>query len=274
MQYCNGGSLDELIWHDGQPTQPKGPLRVPQIWHLLLDILLGLQHLHRQGILHRDLKPTNILLQLMDDPLTSRGTGVGGPPRALLSDFGTSAPFGEAPTSGAVARGYTGTVEYTSPELLEGVGDPSEYTEKSDMWSLGIVLYAMCYSSLPFQNDDPHVLKAMICRFVEERRALARQVLEPSARSPLFEGGDAAEAASWLPPDGTTTPAGERGSRLGHLRLVMAALLAFDSVRRPSTSDLLENPVFRGQAVRHVRRANEYAALPGDDGNVIDLTEA
>merc|ERR1712066_767036 len=96
MQYCNGGSLDELIWHDGEPSRPKEALPLSQVWQLLLDILLGLQHLHQQGILHRDLKPTNILLQLADATAAS-GVGSSGAPRALLSDFGTSAPFGEAP---------------------------------------------------------------------------------------------------------------------------------------------------------------------------------
>lgn len=250
MQYCNGGSLDELIWHDGNPLRPRAPLPVPQIWHLLLDILMGLQHLHRQGILHRDLKPTNILLTWPDEPAGSRGASNhgSGTPRALLSDFGTAAPFGEPPASSTVSRGYTGTVEYTAPELLLP-GDDREYTEKSDMWSLGIVLYALCFSALPFSHDDPHVLKGIIRGFIEERRTLlARHVAA---------GGSPDEAAEWLPPD--------CGGRLGPLRLVMSALLAFDAEKRPGTTDLLENPVFRGQALRHSRRSNDgnhHAALP------------
>merc|ERR1719359_2715723 len=93
---------------------------------------------------------------------------MGAYPRALLSDFGTSAPLGEVHTA-AEQRGYTGTVEYTAPELLRG--DAREYSEKSDMWSLGIALYAMCFSSLPFSHDDPGVLKGIIRRFAEERKS-------------------------------------------------------------------------------------------------------
>jgi len=242
MQYCNGGSLDELIFHDGNPLRPRPPLSIEWIWHFLLDILLGLQHLHAQGILHRDLKPTNILLQR---PESSPGVCREGMPSALLSDFGTAAPFGEAPLGATASRGYTGTVEYTAPELLHG--GHREYTEKSDMWSLGIVLYAMCYSSLPFVNDDPSALKSLICRFVEERSAQATPPSGPSA---------AEDAGAWLPPD--------ESGRLGPLRLVLAALLAFDPMRRPSATDLLENPTFRGQAARHMRRPSDArGAAPG-----------
>lgn len=223
MQYCNGGSLDDLIWHDGDVRKPRRPyLTLTQIWRFLFDILLGLQHLHRQGILHRDLKPTNILLQWPDGPPARSGRNGATLPHALLSDFGTATPLGEDLQGRVASRGYTGTVEYTAPELLQG-GDARDYSEKSDMWSLGIALYAMCFSSLPFHDDDPSVLKAMIRSFVDERR------------------GD--DATAWLPPD--------KENRLGALRLVCAALLAFDADRRPAATDLLENGAFRLEAKRH-----------------------
>merc|ERR1712218_149339 len=128
-----------------------------------------------------------------------------------------------------------------------------EYTEKSDMWSVGIVLYAMCYSTLPFQNDDPRVLKAMICRFVEERERerLASRRKDVDKGVPLPNETDVSEAATaWLPPDvGGARARGQAGC-IGPLRLVLAALLALDPNRRPATGDLLENPVFRRQAER------------------------
>lgn len=263
MQYCNGGSLDELIWHDGRISKPKDPLPIRHVWHFVLDILLGLVHLHRQGILHRDLKPTNILMQWPDDAVGGKGGNRTGPPTALLSDFGTAAPFGEKPTA-AIPQGYTGTMEYTAPELLQGQGGRQEYTEKSDMWSLGIVLYAMCFSTLPFQNDDPHKLKSMICSFVEQRMS----GLDIGA-SLLGGGGLAEAAAAWLPPDIRGAQARVRGGRLGPLRLILAALLSCDAERRPAANDLLENPVFRGQVMRNVRRAGDQV-LPVDE--VIDLT--
>lgn len=247
MQYCNGGSLAEIIWHDGNLATPKEPLSTEQTWHFLLDILLGLQHLHRQGILHRDLKPTNILLSWPEE--NSRRTQS---PRALLSDFGTAQAFGEPPASAtaAASRGYTGTVEYTAPELLFREDEQErEYSEKSDMWSLGMVLYAMCFASLPFFHDDPHVLKGLIKAFVEEKRSASRaEAATPSAEE---------DASSWLPFDA--------GGRIGPLRLVLAALLALDAHRRPATTDLLENPVFRRQARRYLRKQEDKStALPID----------
>eukprot|EP00434_Breviolum_minutum_P002541 symbB.v1.2.002250.t1/scaffold92.1/size545918/7 len=237
MQYCNGGSLAEMIWHDGNLMTPKEPLSTEQTWHFLLDILLGLQHLHRQGILHRDLKPTNILLSFPEDAGGRRTES----PRALLSDFGTAQAFGEPPASATAAqsRGYTGTVEYTAPELLFTEDFKREYSEKSDMWSLGMVLYAMCFTSLPFSHDDPHVLKGLIKSFVEEKRSTCVETATPAEE----------DASSWLPFD--------TGGRIGPLRLVLAALLALDAHRRPAASDLLDNPVFRRQARRYLRKQEE-----------------
>lgn len=266
MQYCNSGSLDELIWHNGDPLRPQSLLHIVQIWHFLSDILQGLQHLHRQGILHRDLKPTNILLQRSDESAAEKRPL--DTPHAMLSDFGTAAPFGE-PLAGVSTQGYTGTVEYTAPELLNGEADDREYTETSDMWSLGIVLYAMCFSSLPFQNEDPHVLKGLIKEFVEKRQSAST-----AAGTQLLTGDVAESAAAWLPADVSGAPMKSRGGRLGSLRLVLAALLTIDADRRPTATDLLENVVFRGQAIRHMSRATTSSsqALPVICEEVIDLT--
>lgn len=113
------------------------------------------------------------------------------------------------------------------------------------MWSLGIVLYAMCFSSLPFHHDDdPTILKGIIKRFADERECEVGQLGDP---------------AGWLPRD----PSG----RLGSLRLVVAALLSLDEGRRPEATDLLENPSFRAEALRHAaQHGGEHAALPELEG--------
>ncbi|ORZ17301.1 kinase-like domain-containing protein [Absidia repens] len=97
------------------------------------EILLGLQELHRLGILYRDLKPENILL-------AADG-------HIILTDFGLSKQFGPG-TSVEDQRTSTfcGTAEYISPETLQG----HEYTYAVDFWSLGTILYEMLMGLPPF----------------------------------------------------------------------------------------------------------------------------
>ena len=139
MSYCDGGSLEAVSAIRSDAT----------VWSLFLDIAYGLQHLHRNYVLHRDLKPSNILL-------TSDAASVGGW-RAVLSDFGTSEMAGEI--NAATHTGFTGTIEYTAPEIL--VGD-HVFTEQADLWSLGILLYALCYSAVPYSHADPQVCAELI----------------------------------------------------------------------------------------------------------------
>jgi len=143
-------------------------------------------------------------------------------PRALLSDLGTAALLGETPEG--PPAGYTGTIEYTAPELL-GANAACEFSEKSDMWSLGVVLYALCFSSLPCVHEDPSVVKRLILQFASGQRS------------------SESHAADGLPVDVTC--------RLGSLRLIISALLTFDLNARPSTTDLLQNSMFRAEVVRN-----------------------
>jgi len=141
MTYCDRGSLQEMI------PQLIGE---DQIWSIFIDIIHGLNHLHKVGILHRDLKPSNILT-LSDD---EKPRGV----RAVLSDFGTAELVGEL--TGMTHTGFTGTVEYTAPEVLASpnIG----YSEQADMWSVGMVLYALCYGSVPYSDPDPQICASLV----------------------------------------------------------------------------------------------------------------
>lgn len=147
---------------DGSPQVPSRRVRYlthDQIWSMFLDITRGLAHLHRNKIVHRDLKPPNLLLQYADP--TQRHLELC--PRVLISDFGECEILSEQEQDRR-RSGATGTLEFTAPELLSGDGNGSvEEGIHADLWALGMVLYFLCFSRLPWsQVDDVDQLREEI----------------------------------------------------------------------------------------------------------------
>ena len=171
QQYCNAGDLHHYIVDQPQnpdPTnsnqvlkerarrrsknQPEPPqdihgrkLRFEEIYSFFKDITSGLNHLHVNGFIHRDLKPSNCLLHDFG--------GKGGQLRVLVSDFG------EVQVENMVRKstGATGTVSYCAPEVLRRsstTGELGNFTAKSDIFSLGMILYFICFARLPYRNAD------------------------------------------------------------------------------------------------------------------------
>jgi serine/threonine protein kinase len=129
MQYVRGGTLQQRI-------SDRGPLTLPEILRIALHIARGLAAAHEIGIIHRDVKPSNVLL---DD------SGQ----RAWLTDFGLARAADDASVtrSGQLA----GTPEFMSPEQIQGAPpDP-----RSDLFSLGCVLWTMAAGFPPFRADTP-----------------------------------------------------------------------------------------------------------------------
>ncbi|CCW70958.1 unnamed protein product [Phytomonas sp. Hart1] len=145
MEYATEGSLDAYMERHGTA------LSTLAVWYFFLSAVAGTTHLHRKDILHRDLKPQNLLL-----------TGTAGAlPRVLVSDFGTAALLGDL---GYERTGGTGTLEYMAPELLECDTAPQQgnyrnrHTKASDTWSLGMILhYLACNATLPGRWGDGEV---------------------------------------------------------------------------------------------------------------------
>ncbi|KAM0723839.1 hypothetical protein Q7P37_000829 [Cladosporium fusiforme] len=126
------------------PTGLTGPskLTLDEIFSFFRDITSGLHHLHSMGYIHRDLKPSNCLLQ-----------HDGGRTRALISDFGEMQVTGSQRGN----TGATGTISYCAPEVLrhnEADGVFGDFTTKSDIFSLGMIVYFMCFGRLPYTNAD------------------------------------------------------------------------------------------------------------------------
>jgi serine/threonine protein kinase len=135
MEYCRPGSLGELVWRGG------GKLSEREALPLLLDSLEGLAYCHEQDMVHRDLKPDNILLA--ETPA--------GRVLAKISDLGLAKNFATAGLSGMTVTGhFAGTYEYMPREQLTRFKFVSP---ASDVWSLGATFYHALTGCFP--HDFP-----------------------------------------------------------------------------------------------------------------------
>ncbi|KAM3532998.1 hypothetical protein MY4038_003717 [Beauveria bassiana] len=194
QQYCNGGDLQHHVVGDvptpttkeelkaqmrrrskGQPEPPKNltavksQLALEEIYSLFKDVTTGVDYLHHHNYIHRDLKPSNCLIH-------RDNSGI----RCLISDFGEVQVENAARNS----TGATGTISYCAPEVLKldpATGFYGNFTTKSDMFSLGMILYFMCFGKLPYRSanaiqeelEDVELLRAEIADwkgFKDERR--------------------------------------------------------------------------------------------------------
>ena len=258
MEYANHGTLANLIWPKPSTTNRRAVKPEPtvmseeQIWSLFIGTLLGLRHLHRNMIIHRDVKPENLLLTSETDAL-GREIGL----RVLVSDFGNAILKG-VPYN---RTGNTGTLAYSAPETLmperefaqrsglanssptsSAASSPSElnrslaiaYDEKCDLWSCGVVLYAMAFGKLPYFSNSPEAL------FAEIRNSPGGVLQFPShpARSPDM------------------------------LRMIRE-LLSIDPTQRPSLDDLLNRPcILRRREKRYGSSASVDNIAAGGGGNI------
>ncbi|KAJ1998437.1 putative serine/threonine-protein kinase iks1, partial [Coemansia thaxteri] len=158
----------------GELDGGRRTLTIDQIWSLFSDICSGLAHLHQLQIIHRDLKHMNLLLHWKDPAHKDTSGEV---PRILLTDFGECEVLSHVEKRDRT--GATGTLEFMPPELI-AVDDMGRfldsYSTKSDMWSLGMVFYYLCYSSLPYSNiDNIDVLRKAVLGFTHVDFAKAQR---------------------------------------------------------------------------------------------------
>ena len=140
----------------------RGPLALDEALAIALQVAEALEAAHEKGIVHRDLKPANIILQR---GATSREHGSTGhvprdAQRVKVLDFGlakASATLSDSPTVTCGATGLAvimGTPAYMSPEQARG----RDVDTRTDIWSLGVVLYEMVAGRLPFTADESHAV--------------------------------------------------------------------------------------------------------------------
>jgi serine/threonine-protein kinase len=216
MAHVAGRSLQERI-------SAEGPLGVEEVLRVGAEAAAGLAAAHARGLVHRDVKPANILLEA--------GTG-----RVLLTDFGLArAADGAGLTQSGV---IPGTPAYMAPEQARG--EPAD--QRSDLFSLGGTLYAACSGRPPFGCDAPLAVLRRVC----EGRPAPLRSLAPDvpgwladvierllASRPEGRFGSAAEVARLLAgclehvrrPGSVPLPPGVRGGRRRLARWAAVAAL-------------------------------------------------
>ncbi|KAG7430861.1 putative serine/threonine-protein kinase [Fusarium oxysporum f. sp. raphani] len=135
LEYCSG---DELYNH----LLEHGPLPVPKVQKIFTQLVGAVSYVHNQSCVHRDLKLENILFDKHEN--------------VKLVDFGFTREY-EGRTNHL--QTFCGTICYSAPEMLKG----EKYAgEKVDVWSLGIILYALLCGELPFDDDDDNITRTKI----------------------------------------------------------------------------------------------------------------
>ncbi|BDD64022.1 hypothetical protein MAP00_008873 [Monascus purpureus] len=247
QQYCNAGDLHKYVCGQVQTSvttqqlkerlrrrskgepEPRndlaGPrrLQLEEIYSFFKDITSGLRYLHANGYIHRDLKPSNCLLHQTSDGI-----------RVLVSDFGEV----QSQDSIRKSTGSTGTVSYCAPEVLQPAypdGPLGNFTFKSDIFSLGMILYFLCFAQLPYHNAD----------IIEEENEDLEKLRE--------------EIANW---NGLDDVYSIRADLPEKLYAFLQQLLSIDPSQRPSADDVLNGiqAGVNGNENFHFKRSNSVGS--------------
>ena len=159
MEYVEGETLRDRV--------RKGPLKPEEAVDIVSQVAAGLGEAHGKGIIHRDVKSANIMV-------TEKG-------QAKVMDFGLAKLRGGS--SLTKSETTLGTVAYMSPEQARG----EELDQRTDIWSLGVVLYELLSGKLPFQGDHDQTIIYSILQKEPESLAKLRPGLAPELEHIVFQ---------------------------------------------------------------------------------------
>ncbi|KAF8691832.1 hypothetical protein HU200_040235 [Digitaria exilis] len=198
--YYPNGSLFSLVHGSRGPCSKGKPLHWTSCLKIAEDVAAGLLHLHQSGIVHGNLKPSNVLL---------------GPDfESCLTDYGLVPTL--LPTSNAAAellQPGSSSLLYRGPEVRGGGGGGGLFTAASDVYSFGVLLLELLTGRTPFQD--------LQC---EDIPSWVRAVREEEREADNSSGGDSAGGAE---------------EKLTALVAIAAACVASDPARRPATAEVL-----------------------------------
>jgi serine/threonine protein kinase len=130
MAYIDGRPLTELIQQLNPPSERQAAT-------VIRKLALGMAEAHAQGVIHRDLKPANVMIDRRGEP--------------VIMDFGLARRSSLTQSTSTLEGTLLGTPAYMSPEQVEA--DPRQIGPQSDIYSLGVILYELLTSQLPFEGD-------------------------------------------------------------------------------------------------------------------------
>ncbi|MGK0521746.1 MAG: serine/threonine protein kinase/formylglycine-generating enzyme required for sulfatase activity [Planctomycetota bacterium] len=231
MEYVGGEPITEFC--------DRRKLSTRQRIELFLGVCEGVQHAHQKGIIHRDLKPSNLLVLLQDDR-----------PVPKVIDFGvaraTSGRLGDQTLYTAVGQ-IVGTLDYMSPEQADPTG--VEVDTRSDVYSLGVVLYELISGLLPFEH------KLSATSPLSELQRVIREQAPPTPSTRLKRGTG---TATTIAPRHATDERSLVRQLVGDLDWICLRALEKDPARRYASASELA-----ADLRRHLDYQPVFAGRPG-----------